>query len=84
MARLINKTNTRKFILAIANEHAENSLPDEYIDGSGRKWNYSRCGKTLKQFTSVSGEFIEDLDRAFRVLIEKKIKSMPLRGKTVK
>ena len=65
MARLINKTNTRKFILAVANEHAENTLPDEYTDSSGRTWNYSRCGTGLKRFTSVSGDFIDDLDREF-------------------
>ena len=84
MARLINKTNTRKFILAVANEHAEKTLPDEYTDSSGRTWNYSRCGTGLKRFTSVSGDFIDDLDREFRMLVQNKIKSMSLRGKTVK
>ena len=84
MSRLINKTNTRKFILAVANEHADSTLPNEYTDGNGRTWNYSRCGKSLKRFTSVGGDFIDSLDREFRLLVEKRIKSMALRGKTVK
>ena len=84
MSRLINKTNTRKFILMLANEKSENSLPPEYTDGSGRVWNYSRCSKNLKQFTSVSADFIEELDREFRLLVQKKVQTTPLRGKTVK
>lgn len=84
MSRLINKTNTRKFILAVANEVAETTLPKKYTDGEGKTWNYTRCGQNLKKFTSVSGDFIEDLDREFRMLIQNKIKSMTLRGKTIK
>ena len=84
MGRLINKTNTRKFILMLANENAEHSLPPEYIDGEGRKWNYERCSKNLKQFTSVSADFLDEVDREFRLLVQKKVQSTPLRGKTVK
>ena len=59
-------------------------LPEMYTDTSGRQWNYSRCGKNIKKFTSVSTDFIEELDADFRRLIADKLKSNPPRGKTVK
>lgn len=82
--RLINKAATRKFILAIANERYSQDMEDKYTDSSGKVWNYSRCGKNLKQFTSVSVDFIDELDRDFRKMLDKKIQSMQLRGKTVR
>ena len=82
-SRLINKVATRKFILMAANDQSSD-LPDVYTDTSGRQWNYSRCGKSIKKFTSVSADFIEELDTDFRRMIVNKLKKNPPRGKTVK
>ncbi len=82
-SRLINKVATRKFILMAANEQSS-ELPDMYIDTNGRRWNYSRCGKHIKKFTSVSIDFIDSLDGDFRRLIVEKLKKYPPKGKTVK
>lgn len=87
MSRLINKIATRRFVLAVANEKknkANEAAPDVYIDGDGKAWDYSRSRKNIKQFTSVSVEFLESLDYDFRKLISDKINKMNLRGKTVK
>lgn len=87
MSRLINKMATRRYILSVANDKINRnneSRPDTYTDGNGRVWNYSRSRKDLKQFTSVSSDFIESLDYEFRKLITDKISKMHLRGKTVK
>ena len=81
--RLINKVATRRFILMMANSR-ENDMPETYTDSNGKVWNYGRAGKNLKKFTSVSKEFIDDLDHEFRRLIADKIKANPPRGKTVK
>lgn len=78
---------TRRFILAVANEknNANNETrPSSYIDNDGKSWDYSRARKNLKQYTSVSPDFIESLDYEFRKLISNKINSMTLRGKTIK
>ena len=82
-SRLINKVATRKFILMAANDQSS-ELPDVYTDTSGRRWDYSRCGKNIKKFTSVSVDFIDELDTEFRRLIVEKLKKYPPRGKTVK
>ena len=87
MSRLINKIATRRFVLAVANEKTNTvtkSQPETYIDADGKTWNYSRSRGKMKQFTSVSPDFIESLDYEFRKLISDKIHKMHLRGKTVK
>lgn len=87
MSRLINKMATRRYVLAVANEKTNKnneSRPDTYVDSEGKTWNYSRSRKNLKQFTSVSGDFLESLDYEFRKLISDKINKMQLRGKTIK
>lgn len=87
MSKLINKMATRRYILEVANDKvtkAANSRPDTYTDSEGRVWNYGRSRKHVKQFTSVSADFIDSLDYDFRKMIADKIEKMHLRGKTVK
>lgn len=87
MSRLINKMATRRYVLAVANDKTNKnneSRPDTYTDAEGKTWNYSRSRKNIKQFTSVSPDFIESLDYEFRKLVSDKINKMHLRGKTIK
>ena len=84
MKMLINKYATRRFILQVANESAPLSMPLEKVDANGRTWDYSRCFKDTKKYTSVSQDYIDTLDVELRNLIKKRIKDNPPRGKTVK
>ena len=83
MKKLINKVATRKFILEIANANASHAMEKEYIDSQGRTWDYSRCYKTTKKFTSVGQDYLDSIDAEIKSLIRKKLKDSPPRGKTV-
>jgi hypothetical protein len=83
---LINKTNTRKYILMVANEHANNiTIPDTQVDSSGKQWDYSCLTKhPLKKYTQVCPTLIEDLDRVLRKTIYEHVDKMKRGGKTVR
>ena len=61
-------------------------MPDKWTDSTGKKWDMTRCNKLHdnKQFTQVSKEFLDDIEADVKNLIKKKIKSIPLAGKTLK
>ena len=83
---LINKSKVKKFSLDIANEKAKRSLPDKWTDSTGKKWDMARCNSLSdrKQFTQVSQDYLNDVESEVRNLIKKKIKLIPLVGKTLK
>lgn len=83
MQRLINKVATRKFILQVANE-MKDGAPKEYVDSTGRTWDYTRAMANTKKFTSVSQDYIDQLDTDLRKMIQSRIQTNPPRGKTVK
>ncbi len=84
MARLINKTRVKKYVITRANEKAPCDMPEKTTDNNGRQWDYSRCFKHQKRFTQISETFLETLEAEFRVLIDKKLSNLPRTGKTVK
>tara|TARA_R110000824_G_scaffold245720_4_gene434830 strand:+ start:3043 stop:3312 length:270 start_codon:yes stop_codon:yes gene_type:complete len=87
MNNLINRRAVRKLALVIANEmHPQKTMSDEYVDASGRTWNYGRAlaSSANKKYKQVSISFLEHINGMVRVEVEKYIKKNPPRGATVK
>jgi Zn-finger protein len=83
---LINKSKVKKFSLDEANKLHKHKLKSKSVDSSGREWDMARCNllHQEKRFTQISKDFLEDVEADVRNLIKKKLKSMPLSGKTIK
>ena len=87
MSNLINKRAVRKLALTIANEiHPKKNMADEYVDSSGKTWNYGRALRSSanKKYKQVSISFLEHINSLVRVEVEKYIKKNPPRGATIK
>jgi Zn-finger protein len=83
---LINKSKVKKFSLDEANKLHKHKMKSKWVDSSGREWDMARCNQlhNEKRFTQISKDFLEDVEADVRNLIKKKLKSMPLSGKTIK
>ena len=83
---LINKSKVKKFSLDEANKLHKHKTQDRWIDSTGREWDMARCNQLHKEkrFTQISKDFLESVEADVRNLIKKKLKSMPLSGKTIK
>lgn len=83
---LINKSRVKKFALDAANKRRQIKAERKPVGSSGRAWNMERCNALAEQkkFTQVSKDFLENVEADLRNMIEKKVKSLPSVGKTIK